>query len=111
MSEVMIVDPAILKDAPKAFRDYVETYFVRRTILGRPCLVAGRSVSFSGFPGHGNKLQKGIAPSHSMNLSRWKDGLKKDETLSEWIRKREEKGDGIWCLCGPSEPSSFDDDD
>lgn len=103
MSEVMIVDPELLTRAPKAFRDYVEKYFVEKKVLGKACLVAARS-------SWGSDHGKGNAPSHSLDLRRWKDGLPSGQELGEWIREQERTGDGIWSLYGVDPPAAFDDD-
>jgi hypothetical protein len=103
MSEVMIVDPKILPKSPKAFRQYVETFFEEKQILGQKCLVAARVIS-----GRGGK---GVAPSHSLDLSIFKDGLPAGVSLSEWIQRETKKEAGIWSLYGPDpDPHPIDDD-
>jgi hypothetical protein len=95
MSELMIVDPAILKDAPKAFQDYVKEFFKERELFGKKCFVAARLTSYDW------RHEKGIAPSHGVDLMRFKGGLPDGMDLNEWIRQQEKKKAGIWSLYGP----------
>ena len=85
MSGVMLVDPEKLAEAPAAFQQYVNEFFMLTKVLGKDCLVASTVLSWQG-----SRL-KGTAPSHSVDLMRFKEGLKKDESLHDWMRKAEGK--------------------
>ena len=85
MSGVMLVDPEMLLEAPAAFRQYVAEFFVKRKVLGKECLVASTVLSWRW------SNQKGTAPSHSVDLMRFKEGLKEGQSLNDWMRKAEGK--------------------
>lgn len=88
---VMIVSAEKLKDAPKAFQQYVREWFVQRTILGKRCFVAG---IHSGTPRGGYNL--GNAPSHSVDLMGYTEGLPPGQKLRDWIDKAE--GKFLWTI-------------
>jgi hypothetical protein len=101
----MLVDPELLSQAPEAFQQYVKEFFVEKQVLGRKVLVASTTITNGRYGG------KGTAPSHSVDLMRFKDGLGKDESLHDWIRKAE--GKFLWQFYGASEHSdcgACDDD-
>ena len=105
MSGVMLVDPERLPETPLAFQQYVAKFFVEKQVLGRKVLVASTTISNGHYGG------KGIAPSHSVDLMRFREGLGKDESLNDWIRKAE--GKFLWQFYGASEHSdcgACDDD-
>jgi hypothetical protein len=91
----MIVDPELLPEAPAAFQQYVEEFFTKQKVLGKECFVASTVLSYQ-YPHYGGKVQKGTAPSHSVDLMRFKDGLKKDENLNDWMRKKGVEGKFFW---------------
>jgi hypothetical protein len=105
MSGVMLVDPELLSETPEAFQQYVKEFFTKKKVLGREVLIASTTIS------NGHHGGKGIAPSHSVDLMRFKDGLKANESLNDWIRKAE--GKYLWQFYGVNEHSdcgACDDD-
>jgi hypothetical protein len=60
-------------------------------------------MSLQSVPRYGNAASKGVAPSHSVDLMRFKDGLKKDQTLHEWMATAE--GKYLWRFYGVSDHS------
>lgn len=101
----MLVDPELLHKTPPAFQQYVAKFFVEKQVLGRKVLVASTTISNGHYGG------KGIAPSHSVDLMRFTEGLNKGESLSDWIRKAE--GKCLWQFYGVNEHSdcgACDDD-
>lgn len=98
MSSVIIVDPDLLPEAPLAFQQYVEEFFVKKKLLGREVLYAATVLSMNYSYG---RVEKGVAPSHSVDLMRFKDGLKKDQSLNEWMSKAD--GKFLWRLYGATE--------
>jgi hypothetical protein len=85
MSSVIVVDPDRLPETPPAFQQYVYEFFLKRKVLGRDCWVASTVLSPL-WP-----LARGTAPSHSVDLMRFKEGLKENQTLNEWMDKAEDK--------------------
>jgi len=105
----MIVDPEMLPEAPAAFQQYVAEFFAKKKVLGKDVLVA--AMSLRSVPQYGHAASKGVAPSHSVDLMRFKDGLKKDQSLSDWMSKAE--GKFFWRFYGVSDHSdcgACDDD-
>jgi len=94
MASVMIVDAAQLPATPKAFQDYVAEYFVEKKMLGKRVFVATGYCLWNGWEHHG----KGTAPSHSVDLMRYKGGLKPKQSLNDWMRKAE--GTVLWTFAG-----------
>lgn len=109
MSGVMIVDAEKLPETPKAFQQYVEEFFVKKKVLGKECYVASTVLSFN-YP-H-NSHGKGIAPSHSVDLMRFKAGLKKDQSLSDWLYEKGNNGKYFWDFASsePHDCGGCDDD-
>lgn len=101
----MLVDAALLPDTPPAFQQYVKEFFVEKKVLGQKVFTAALSLSNGFGVGHG------VAPSHSLDLRRFRDGLPAGQDLSEWIGKAE--GRFLWRFYGVSEHSdcgACDDD-
>lgn len=98
MSGVIIVDPKLLPKAPAAFRQYVKEFFVKKKVLGKECWFAAAVLSMN--YNHGVP-PKGTAPSHSVDLMRFKEGLGKNQSLNEWMDKAE--GKFLWRLYGRDE--------
>ena len=90
MASVMIVDAERLAETPKAFRDYVERYFREDTCLGKRVFVAARFLDLDPWKHHG----PGYAPCHSIHLAQFTDGLKKGQTLYDWMSKA--RGKHFW---------------
>lgn len=90
MATVIIVPKANLAKTPAAFQQYVQDYFQERKVFGKVCMVAQAHVIH---PTSTNGWRKGIglAPAHGVDLSVYTDGLKKGESLNEWMRKNEGK--------------------
>ena len=106
MSGTMLVDPELLPQAPEAFQQYVAEFFTKKKVLGKDVFIASLSLRNV----YGSAL-KGTAPSHSVDLMRFKDGLKKDELLNDWMRKAE--GKFLWTFYGGNDHSdcgACDDD-
>jgi hypothetical protein len=95
VSSVIIVDPKLLPEAPLAFRQYVKEFFVKKKMLGREVLVAATTIT------NGNYGSKGVAPSHSLDLRRFSEGLPPGQDLNDWIRKAE--GKFLWRFHGVDE--------
>lgn len=105
----MLVDPELLSQAPEAFQQYVKEFFAKKKVLGREVFVASLTLS-NGYR-YGFAASKGTAPSHSVDLMRFKDGLKPGESLSDWIHKAE--GKFLWRFYGGNDHSdcgACDDD-
>lgn len=111
MSGVVLVDPEKLKETPEAFQEYVAEFFVEKKILGRTMLYACTVLSWDHrYTGYGSRPQ-GVAPSHSVDLMRFKKGLAKDQNLNEWMSKNQ--GQYLQTLYGIDDRSdgySEDDD-
>lgn len=84
----MIVDPDRLTDAPEAFQLYVQKYFVKKPLLGREVLVAATSFL------SGSLCGRGFAPSHTLDLRRFTEGLPAGQDLSSWMTHAE--GQFFW---------------
>ncbi|TXH01337.1 MAG: hypothetical protein E6P95_01995 [Candidatus Moraniibacteriota bacterium] len=87
-ASVLIVRESDLPETPAAFQQYVAEFFARKEILGTSCLYAFEVLSFHGYDGH----TKGAAPSHSVDRSRFKDGLGHGQDLGGWIQQAAKKG-------------------
>jgi len=96
MGTFMIVRQDELSGTPKAFQQYVADWFRYQEVLGIDCMVAAGKlhVDHSFYARRGKA--PGVAPTHSVDLMSYKDGLKKDQSLNDWMRKNE--GKAIWCF-------------
>jgi len=107
----MIVSAEKLSETPVAFQRYVRDFFKAETVLGMKCYVASTVLNFE-WPGriYPPKLGEGLgtAPSHSVDLRRYDEGLKKDQSLNEWMNKAE--GKYLWRFYD-HEPSDYCDND
>ncbi len=74
-----------LEKTPLAFQQYVSDWFKHEVIFGIPCMIA--STVITGFKYEGRGKQPGIAPSHSVDIRTYCQGLKPDQDLGDWIRK------------------------
>jgi hypothetical protein len=104
VSSVIVVDAELLPETPKAFQQYVDEYFQEKTVLGKRVFVASTVLSWSSYNSYGHRKGQGTAPSHSLDLRRFTEGLGKDEQLNEWIRKAE--GKYLWQFYGRDDSSS-----
>lgn len=82
-ASVLVVRQGDLAACPKAFRDYVEQYFAPKTFWGVECLYAVQALSYH--VNFGRKVQKGAAPCHCVDISRFVGGLEPKQSLSQWI--------------------------
>ena len=89
-ASVLVVRQGDLATCPKAFRDYVEQYFAPKTLWGTECLYAVQALSYH--VNFGWKVQKGAAPCHSVDISRFKSGLEPKQSLSQWIEQAVKAG-------------------
>lgn len=93
-AQFMAVPKETLLRTPKAFQDYVSEFFDETEIGGKEFFTA--FLVFSLRINHWEKLKKGVAPCHSVDLYRFRDGLAKEVGLNEWMRKKEvQKETGI----------------
>ena len=113
VSSVMIVRKDRLDDAPEAFQQYVTEYFIDQRVFGIDCLVAQCHCYH---PRHGQHFRPGtgLAPSHSVELMRFKDGLKEGQDLNGWMWDHEQgQGDEqiFWrgCVTVTDVPVSYED--
>lgn len=87
MSGVMLVDPEKLSEAPKAFQQYVNEFFIKKKVFGKTVLYAAQVLhwdwSYTGY----NSKATGRAPCHSVELMRFKEGLPEGTGLTSWIDK------------------------
>jgi len=81
----LVVPADYLKITPKAFQQYVEDYFRKESLFGKPCLVAVKVIT------ENRRKAKGVAPSHSVDLMHYKEGLG-GQDLNAWIRDAAKKG-------------------
>jgi hypothetical protein len=86
MASIIIVKKADLPKTPEAFQQYVKDYFLPRKVFGEPCMVAQAHVIHPTSP-NGWRKGIGLAPAHSCELSVYTGGLKKGESVGDWIRK------------------------
>lgn len=89
MASVMIVDADRLGETPLAFQQYVEHFFRESTCLGKRVFVATRVLQFD----HWKHARGGFAPSHSIELMGYTEGLK-GAPLGDWIFKA--RGTFLW---------------
>jgi len=91
MGSVMLVREEDLTKTPTAFQRYVKDWFRPRVVLGVRCLVAEGQlhVDYNFYQSRGKA--RGVAPSHSVDLAEYNEGLPKDVSLNEWMRKQEGK--------------------
>lgn len=94
MAEVMLVDADRLPETPRAFQDYVATFFTPQIVLGKRVFVATRYLELT----ERMQLSRGRAPSHSIHLQRFRDGLRNTQDLGDWMRKAE--GKYLWTFEG-----------
>ena len=84
----MAVSQANLPKTPLAFQGYVRAYFTEVQIGSEIYYVAIRTDgSIEGRRHH----EKGVAPSHNVEVDEFKGGLDEGERLSDWIRREQEK--------------------
>lgn len=94
MGSFMIVRRDDLPETPRAFQQYVADWFRYKEVLGIDCMVAsGRLHVDHAFYARKGRAP-GVAPTHSVDLSSYKEGLKKDQSLNDWMRKNE--GGLVW---------------
>lgn len=86
--EFMAVNAKQLDKQPKAFQDYVKRYFKRTYFLGIDAYVA---ILTTGGVNCLRKLEKGVAPSHFVDLNEFTEGLPEGMSLGEWIRTKASK--------------------
>ena len=87
----MLVKADRLSRAPKAFQDYVKDHFLKMEIFGIKCYVAIKARSFKRNFYGGRPNPEGVCPSHSADMSEYKEGLPKDLELSEWVKRELKK--------------------
>ena len=112
MSEIILVRIEDLPKTPKAFQQYVHDWFAPKNVLGVDCMVAtGLCVGFDHTHWARKGRKPGVAPSHSVELSSYKEGLKPNQGLNDWMRKNDKKL--VWLLYAAEErdSGSFYDDD
>ena len=106
MTSFMLVKAESLSTFPQAFQGYVRDFFEKRTIDGVEYFCAFR---WTGTPSDGlvwYRRHKGNAPSHSVDIAHYKEGLKKGQSLNDWIwdyTRNSPNGDVV-LFCG-SDPS------
>ena len=101
---IILVDPELLAETPLAFQQYVAEFFVERQVLGRRVLLTSAVLSY--YP----PTQKGTAPSHSVDLMRFKSGLSEGEDLHSWMSKRGHEGKFFWKFYDHEPRGGYNDD-
>jgi len=108
MGSVMLVREADLPATPAAFQRYVRDWFAPRVVLGVPCLAAEGQLHVDYAFYQGRQKARGVAPCHSVDLAEYKEGLPKEQSLNDWMRKHE--GRLVWTFY-TSECRDHHDDD
>ena len=91
MPTIVLVPKSSLWKTPKAFQQYVEDYFTERTVLGIPCFMAEtHTINPNGIQPF--RKGGGMAPSHSVDLMHYKEGLKKGQSLNAWMNEARDEG-------------------
>lgn len=106
MASHLIVEASFAVQAPLGFQKYIETYFIRKTILGKDVFSA---VRYSNGGGYG----RGVAPSHSVDLMPFSKYMPGNESLCSWIQDRVKEGKHMWEFSGGEDPHDchhWDDD-
>ena len=92
-SSFVIVTAEQLSRSPVAFKRYVDEHFQAVNFEGKECFVAIRATSVQLCDGSGRRGQtKGVAPSHSVDISQYTEGLPEGQSLNGWIRMASELG-------------------
>lgn len=98
MASVLIVRCDFVHTAPRGFKKYIEEYFNVKTILGYDCMVSARFCNYYGAYG------KGAAPSHSMDVREYSEGLPNGQSLGDFIRDKVKEGMYMWEFYGGDDP-------
>jgi hypothetical protein len=97
----MVVRKECLSETPKAFQRYVADWFRYKDVLGIDCMVASGKLHVDhNFYGRRGKAA-GVAPTHSVDLQEYKEGLAKDQSLNDWMHKNE--GKYVWIFYSSDE--------
>jgi len=97
--EFLAVRTDDLTSMPEAFQKYVEAYFTQCQIFGVPCLAAIRAPYWYSLSACAHR----VAPSHSVDVDRFKGGLPDGLTLFDWMRDEmndEERASRIFVFRG-----------
>ncbi|MFA6519934.1 MAG: hypothetical protein WCT41_03905 [Candidatus Paceibacterota bacterium] len=89
---IAITNSTILK-APVALKKYVRRFFKRKMIFGKDCWVAFRVTDIPG------ANVPGVAPSHSMDVNCFTEGLPKGTKLYDLIKKLEKDPRRCFTFC------------
>jgi len=74
-----------LQNCPKGFQEFVSQYFSPQNIFGRECFAAFGTI-------YGSNGSRGVAPSHSVDLRQYSEGLDNDLTLHMWMEQAQSEG-------------------
>ena len=88
---VVLVDAEKLPETPVAFQQYVAEFFRKTKVLGKEVFIASMELSFYSSRSSGHRKGQGVAPSHSVDLMHFKEGLKGGQSLNDWMDKAEGK--------------------
>jgi len=94
MASHLIVDVDYVPTAPSGFQQYIEDYFVKKTVMGKEVYSATRYVNGYNQYNFGRR-SKGTAPSHSIDLMHYSKDMPDGISLCTWIRDR--VTDGLTC--------------
>ena len=87
----MLIMKNNLPDTPVAFQQYVDRFFKEGKFQGTDCFMAFTTSGGVEKPNYGD-YRKGVAPSHSVELMSFKEGLSDGENLNQWIDQAVEEG-------------------
>lgn len=90
MSSVIFVRKSDLPSTPKAFQQYVADFFMEKKILGVDCWYASTVLHVTGYDWNHLGPGRGIAPSHSVELQKYREGLPEGTSLNTWMEENRE---------------------
>lgn len=91
MNAVVIVAATAYAQAPTGIREFLDLFFKPRRMCGKDCYIGVMSIS-----GGDHQSQHGWAPGHNLDLERFQEGLRANESVHDWLSKRE--GKGVWTI-------------
>jgi len=95
----LLVRVDFVPTAPAGFQKYIETYFIKKRVLGQEVYSAVRYVN-----GPNHNYGRGAAPSHSVDLRMYEEGLPEGVSLCSWIHERTAEGQVMWEFHGGDDP-------
>lgn len=109
MASHLIVDVDFVATAPLGFQKYIETHFIKKTVMSREVYSATR---YTNGYNHYGWASKGTAPSHSVDLMPYSKDMPGGMSLCTWIQEQVKEGKHMWEFHGGEDPHEcFHDDD